>query len=211
MKSGNIPLQVGITGGIGSGKSLASKIFHALGVPVYDADSRARWVMQANTVLVNDIIAAFGAAAYTDTGQVNRSYLAAQVFNNAEKVALLNSLVHPRVAEDYAEWVHAHYFHSYLLKEAALLFEAGSYQVLDKIITVFAPVAIRMERIQKRDPHRSIAEIQAIMNKQLAEEEKLQRADFVLYNDESRLLIPQVLTLHQQFLAMAKEKAIHHI
>jgi dephospho-CoA kinase len=211
MKSGNSPLQVGITGGIGSGKSLASKIFHALGVPVYDADSRARSVMQASPVLVKDIMAAFGAAAYTDTGQLNRSYLAAQVFNNAEKVALLNSLVHPRVAEDYAQWVQAHVPHPYLLKEAALLYEAGSYRFLDKIITVFAPINIRIGRIQKRDPHRSIAEIQAIMDKQLTEEEKLQRADFVLYNDESQLLIPQILRLHREFLEMAQEKAIHHI
>ena len=206
MKSNKAPLQVGITGGIGSGKSLATKIFHALDVPVYDADSRARWVMQYNPVLVQDILAAFGPAAYTaDTQQLNRSYLAAQVFNNEEKVALLNSLVHPRVAEDYASWVQAYINYPYLLKEAALLYEAGSYQFLDKIITVFAPVSIRIARIQKRDPHRSIAEIQAIMDKQLPEDEKLQRADFIVYNDESRQLIPQVLTLHDQFLEIARK------
>ncbi|QHT69833.1 dephospho-CoA kinase [Rhodocytophaga rosea] len=204
MKSNNAPLQIGITGGIGSGKSLASKIFYALGVPVYDADTRARWVMQYNPVLIQDIITAFGTSAYNaDTQQLNRSYLAAQVFNNAEKVALLNSIVHPRVAEDYADWVQAHSKYPYLLKEAALLYEAGSYQFLDKIITVSAPITVRIERIRNRDPHRTLTDIQAIMDKQLSEEEKLQRADFILYNDESRLLIPQILALHEQFLAMA--------
>jgi dephospho-CoA kinase len=206
MNSSKSPLQVGITGGIGSGKSLATKIFQALGVPVYDADSRARWVMQYNPLLVQDIIASFGAAAYTETRQLNRPYLAAQVFNNAQKVTLLNSLVHPRVAEDYADWVQAHVQYPYLLKEAALLYEAGSYQFLDKIITIFAPVDIRIERIRKRDPQRTLTEIQAIIDKQLPEEEKLQRADFILYNDESRLLLPQILTLHEQFLKMAVER-----
>jgi dephospho-CoA kinase len=206
MKSTKSPLQIGITGGIGSGKSLASKIFHTLGIPVYDADSRARWVMQYNSVLVKDIQDTFGVAAYTESGQLNRAYLASQVFHDSEKVALLNSLVHPRVAEDYAGWVQQHSNHPYVLKEAALLYEAGSYQFLDKIITVFAPVSLRIKRIRQRDSHRTDSEIQAIIDKQMPEEEKLQRADFILYNDESQLLVPQILILHEQFLAMAKAR-----
>jgi len=207
MKSNNPSLQIGITGGIGSGKSLVSTIFSALGIPVYDADLRAKWVMNIHPVLKTDIITAFGHSAFTTANELNRQYLAKQVFNNSDKVALLNSLVHPRVAEDYTAWVEAHVNYPYLLKEAALLYEAGSYQLLDKIIVVFAPIEIRIQRIQKRDPQRTIEEIQAIMAKQLPEEEKLQRADFIVYNDESRLLIPQILNLHQQFLSMA---SVHH-
>src|SRR5690242_4091 len=120
-KSKNSPLQIGVTGGIGSGKSMACKIFHTLGVPVYDADFRARWIMNHNSLLRNDIITAFGTSAYTSVGELNRPYLAAQVFNNNDKVALLNSLVHPRVGEDYATWVEENKHHSYIIKEAALM------------------------------------------------------------------------------------------
>lgn len=207
MKSTNFPLQVGITGGIGSGKSLVCKIFFAVGIPVYDADYRAKWVMNHHPLLKRDIIAVFGEQAYTANQELNRPYLASQVFNDSKKVALLNSLVHPRVGEDYATWVQANARYPYLVKEAALLYEAGSYQLLNKIITVSAPLDIRIQRIRKRDPQRTIKEIEAIIARQMPEEEKLQRADFIIYNDESRLLIPQVLSLHQQFLSMAP---VHH-
>lgn len=203
----NKPLEIGITGGIGSGKTLVTKIFSALGVPVYDADHRAKWVMQHNIILRGDIIAAFGKEAYTDTQQLNRSYIARQVFNNSDKVTLLNSLVHPKVAEDYALWVQANYGEPYVIKEAALLFESGSYRVLERIITVFAPIEVRLHRIRLRDPQRTIEEIQGIIGKQLSEEEKLKKADFVVYNDADQLVVPQVLRLHQQFLSLA---AVYH-
>lgn len=202
------PLQIGITGGIGTGKTLVSKIFYALNVPVYDADYRAKWVMQHNPLLKKEIMGAFSMQAYTNTGELNRAYLASQVFSDTNKMALLNSLVHPKVAEDYAIWVQANARQPYVLKEAALLFESGSYQFIDKIITVFTSMQVRVQRIQKRDPQRTIEEIQGIINKQLPEEEKLQRADFVLYNDDRQLLIPQILKLHHQFLSMA---SVHHI
>jgi len=194
------PLHVGITGGIGSGKSLVSKIFSNLGVPVYDADSRARLLMTSDAVLINEIRKTFGDQSYSDDGKLNRDYVSKIVFNDAVKLAALNGLVHPAVARDYIRWSEENKSHPYLVKEAALLFEAGSYKTLDKIIVVQAPEELRIARVQKRDPHRDMQKIKDIIRSQMAEEEKLKRADFIVKNDESELVIPQVLALHQKFL-----------
>jgi dephospho-CoA kinase len=198
------PLQIGITGGIGSGKSLVCRIFNVLGIPVYDADSRAKLLYIQNAELKNQIVHAFGAQAYTVTGQLNKIYLAGKVFNDSQQLMLLNSLVHPKVAEDYSLWVQQHIHFPYIIKEAALLFESGSYNKLDKIITVFAPIELRMGRIIQRDKGRTQEEIKAIISKQMTEEEKLAKADFVVYNDEVHLIIPQILYLHQEFLFNVK-------
>jgi dephospho-CoA kinase len=191
-------LRIGITGGIGSGKSIASRLFHALGVPIYDADSRARWLMENGPELRRQLSAAFGPDTYDAAGRLNRPVLAGTVFNNPALLAQLNALVHPQVGTDFEQWAAAQERagHPYVLKEAALLFEAGSYKQLDRIITVFAPLAVRQARVLRRDPHRSPAEVQAIMAKQLTEEEKMQRADYVLINDDVQPLLPQALALH---------------
>ena len=196
-------LRIGITGGIGSGKSIASRLFHALGVPVYDADTRARWVMENNETLRDELQAAFGPDTYNAAGHLNRPALATKVFNNPARLAQLNGLVHPHVGTDFERWATAQQqaSHAYVLKEAALLFEAGSYKQLDRIITVFAPLAVRTARVLRRDPHRSATEVTAIMAKQLSEEEKMRRADYVLVNDDARPLLPQVLALHTEFSA----------
>ena len=194
-------LRIGITGGIGSGKSIASRLFRALGVPVYDADSRARWLMEHDAGLRQQLVAAFGPATYDAAGRLNRTVLAGTVFRDPTLLAQLNALVHPHVGHDFARWADARQRagHAYVLKEAALLFEAGSYKQLDRIITVFAPVAVRQARVRRRDPHRSPADIEAIMGKQLGEEEKMRRADHVLHNDDVQPLLPQVLALHAAF------------
>ena len=194
-------LRIGITGGIGSGKSTASRLFHALGVPVYDADTRARWLMEHDAALHRQLGAAFGTVAFDAAGHLNRPALAALVFGRPDRLAQLNALVHPRVGEDFAHWAAAPRpgGPGYVLKEAALLFEAGSYQQLDRVVTVFAPRAVREARVLRRDPHRSPAEVAAIMAKQLSEEEKMQRADYVLTNDDVQPLLPQVLALHAAF------------
>ncbi|SFQ31124.1 dephospho-CoA kinase [Hymenobacter arizonensis] len=199
-------LRIGITGGIGSGKSIVSRLFHALGVPIYDADTRARWVMENDAELREQLSAAFGPTTYDAAGRLNRPVLAGTVFNNPALLAQLNSLVHPHVGTDFERWATAQQQarHPYVLKEAALLFEAGSYRQLDRIITVFAPVAVREARVLRRDPHRSPADVQAIMAKQLSEEEKMNRADYVLTNDEVLPLLPQVLALHTEFSAGVK-------
>ncbi len=194
-------LRIGITGGIGSGKSVVARLFAALGVPVYDSDSRAKWVMAHDEVLRAQLQAAFGPAVYDAAGQLNRSYLAQVAFNDATQLARLNALVHPRVGEDFATWTAAQVAagYPYLLKEAALLYESGAYRGLDSIITVFAPPEVRMARVLRRDAHRASADVQAIMGKQLSEEEKLQRAEYVVYNDDSQLVLPQVLALDAAF------------
>lgn len=196
------PLQIGITGGIGSGKSLVCRIFHTLGVPVYDADSRAKAVMTTDGILISHIKKEFGVLSYREDGSVDREYLAKEVFNNAERLKLLNNLVHPRVAKDFERWVNEQKS-NYILKEAALLFEAKSYTALDKVIVVFAPGELRIKRVLQRDPHRTKEQIKGIILNQLQEEEKLKRADFVIVNDETQLVIPQVLELHRSFLEMA--------
>ena len=196
-------LRIGITGGIGSGKSIASRLFHALGAPVYDADTRARWVMENDKVLRSELLAAFGPDTYDAAGRLNRAALAGIVFNNPARLAQLNGLVHPHVGTDFERWAAAQQQagHAYVLKEAALLFEAGSYKQLDRIITVFAPLAVRTARVLRRDPQRSAADVAAIMAKQLNEEEKMQRADYVLMNDDAQPLLPQVQAMHATFSA----------
>jgi dephospho-CoA kinase len=197
-------LRIGITGGIGSGKSIASRLFHALGVPVYDADTRARWMMENDEVLRGELLTAFGPDTYNAAGQLNRPALAGTVFNNPARLAQLNGLVHPHVGTDFEHWatMQQQANHAYVLKEAALLFEAGSYKQLDRIITVFAPLPVRTARVLRRDPQRSAADVAAIMAKQLSEEEKMQRADYVLVNDDAQPLLPQVLALHAEFSAV---------
>jgi dephospho-CoA kinase len=194
-------MRIGITGGIGSGKSVVCRLFRVLGVPVYDADSRAKWVMAHDEVLRNELRAAFGDEVFDASGQLNRTYLAQVAFQDPERLAQLNALVHPRVGHDFEQWANVQQAAGapYILKEAALLYESGSYQTLDKIITVFAPQAVRQARVLLRDPHRTPDDILAIIGKQMSEEEKMRRADYVLHNDDEHLLIPQVLRLDQTF------------
>jgi dephospho-CoA kinase len=195
----NKPLQIGITGGIGSGKSLVCKIFASLGVPVYDADSRAKSIMTTDGILVEQIKKEFGSLSYHEDGRLNREYLSAAVFNNADKLKTLNELVHPRVGADSEKWMEENAAHPYLLREAALLFESGSFKKLDKIIVVTAPEALRVKRVLQRDKQRTEQEVIAIIRNQMTEEEKVKRADFVIHNDETELVVPQVLKLHKQF------------
>jgi dephospho-CoA kinase len=197
------PLQIGITGGIGSGKSTVCRIFSALGIPVYDADSRAKSLMTTDGILVSQIKKEFGSLSFRSDGNVDREYLARTVFQDKEKLEKLNKLIHPRVALDYERWV-SEQTNEYVLKEAALLFEAKSYQVLDKIILVHAPSEIRIKRVIKRDPQRTQQQVEDIMQNQMVDEEKLKLADFNIVNDESELVIPQVLKLHETFISMTK-------
>jgi len=193
------PVQIGITGGIGSGKSLVCRIFHVLGVPVYDADSRAKKLMTTDGILINQIKKEFGTLSYYEDGTLNRELLGKNVFNNPEMLARLNSLVHPRVALDYSQWTQEQSGVKYCLKEAALLFEAGSYQSLDKIIVVAAPDELRIKRVLQRDRHRNRADVEKIINNQMPQEEKIKKADFVINNNETELVVPQVLKLHEWF------------
>lgn len=201
-------LKIGITGGIGVGKSIVCRMFGQLGIPIYDADTRAKWVMLHDRDLKQELTSAFGAEAYSHDGKLNRPYISKIVFNNPERLAQLNGLVHPRVRNDFSNWLEASTGAPYIVKEAALMYESEAWRQVDKMITVYASLEVRMKRLLVRDLNRTEADIQAIIDKQLTEEEKMARADFVVYNDDRQLLIPQVLDLHQQFLALAKLEKI---
>jgi dephospho-CoA kinase len=193
------PLQIGITGGIGSGKSLVTKIFACLGIPVYDADSHAKELMTTDGILISQIKKEFGDLSYLSDGTLNRKYLGEVVFNQQEKLDILNGLVHPRVRHDFAQWTDRYRDKPYVVREAALLFETGVYKLLDRTVVVYAPEDVRIRRVMKRD-NRHEAQVRAIIQKQLSEEEKMALADDIIYNDDSILVIPQVLALHHRLL-----------
>jgi dephospho-CoA kinase len=163
------PTLIGITGGIGSGKSLITKIFQCLQVPVYDADSRAKRVMTTDGILIDQIKKEFGNLSY-DGKNLNRTFLAGEVFSKPDRLKKLNELVHPRVALDFEQWVAQQANAKYVIKEAALMIESGSSKGLDKLIVVTAPKEIRITRVMKRD-NRSREEVINIMNNQLSEDD----------------------------------------
>lgn len=195
----NNVLKVGITGNMGSGKSIVSSIFRILNVPVYDADTRAKWVMSHDKILLEQIVSEFGEDSYLTDGQLNRQFLAAKVFNDQDRLEKLNSIVHPRVGIDFENWIRNNSESAYIIKEAALLFESGSAKQLDKIIVVTAPEPVRLKRVQKRDPQRSVQQIKDIFNMQMDEGDKAKLADYIIKNDESELVVDQVLDLHNNF------------
>ncbi|MBN8838260.1 MAG: dephospho-CoA kinase [Sphingobacteriia bacterium] len=194
-------LKIGLTGGIGSGKSIVSKIFETLGIPVFDADTAAKMVMEEDETLKQQLKAAFGEAVY-ENNKLNRKYLAGIVFTDKDELNKLNALVHPAAIEMGLQWA-AKQQSPYIVKEAALMFEAGSAFNLDYVIGVSAPRHLRILRTMQRD-HISREEVMARMNKQIDEEVKMKLCDFVVLNDEQELLLPQVLSLHKKFLEMAK-------
>lgn len=192
-------LQIGITGNIGSGKSTVSKIFELLGVPVFYADDQAKSVMVNDPILVTQIKKTFGNESYFEDNTLNRKHLSAIVFNNDIELAKLNTLVHPAVFRAFDQWLEKNQTFPYILKEAALLFESESYKSCHQTIVVTAPLKTRIKRVMKRD-NLSKAEIESRESKQLPEQQKVKLANYRIINDESRLVIPQVLNLHQHFL-----------
>lgn len=193
------PILVGITGGIGSGKSTVAKIFSLLNIPIYYADDRAKWLMGHDPSLKKNIIANFGEESYLPSGELNRVFLAEKVFKNDDKVKVINGLVHPAVKVDFEKWA-SKQNSPYVLKEAALLFESGSYKELDYIINVSAPIKLRISRVLWRDPHRDKHQVHAIIDQQLPDELKNSKADFVIKNTDNKLLIPQVLKIHDDLM-----------
>jgi dephospho-CoA kinase len=195
-----MPLKIGLTGGIGSGKSTVAKMFELLNVPVYYADAASKRLYHTDKVLMANLKKHFGEDIYTNE-RLNRTKLAAIVFNDKNKLELLNSLVHPPTIKDAEEWIKRQTT-PYVIKEAALLFESGSAAGLDYVIGVYAPTHIRIKRVMDRD---GVTRDNVLnrMNKQIAESIKMRLCDFVIKNNEQELVIPQVLSLHQQFLQMA--------
>lgn len=192
---------MGITGGIGSGKTTVCKIFELQKIPVFYADLEAREIMSSDDQLIAEVKAAFGADIYTSERTLNRSKLARLVFNNDSLLAKLNSLVHPAVFRAFDKWVKRQTA-LYVIKEAALLFESGSYRDCQATILVKSPHDLKIKRVIERD---SIGEADILkrMAKQLSDSEKESLSDYTLQNNEQDLLIPQVLKLHQNFLKLS--------
>lgn len=195
-------LKIGLTGGIGSGKSTVAKIFETLGIPVYYADAEAKRLMNSSETLKKVIRQNFGEATY-ENDQLNRKYLAGIVFNNPEKLELLNALIHPVTINDAEQWMQQQSA-PYSIKEAALLFESGAAENLDFIVGVYAPQALRIKRVMKRDGL-TTDEIMKRINRQVNEEMKMKLCDFVITNNEQELLVPQVLKLHQHFSGLSNK------
>jgi dephospho-CoA kinase len=190
-------LKVGITGGMGSGKSTVAHMFSLLGIAVYYADSEAKKLMENDPVLREAITGLFGSQAYQDH-KLNRALIAARVFNHPEKLQALNAVVHPAVIAHGATWMQEQQS-PYTLKEAALLFESGSHKNLDFVIGVYCPQDIRVQRILRRDGMQR-EDVLARMKNQMNEEEKMKKCDAVINNDDRHAIIPQVLQLHQALL-----------
>ncbi len=197
-----ILLKAGLTGGIGSGKSTVARIFKLLGIPVYDADTAAKAIMNEDKALKASIIRHFGKDAYPGSA-LNRAYLASVVFKDEKKLALLNALVHPAVIHAAGQWMQQQNA-PYVVKEAALIFESGSQEALDLVIGVYAPRPLRIQRTMERDNISREAVLKR-MSTQVNEELKMKLCDFVLYNDEQKLLIPQVIDLHEQLLLLSSK------
>lgn len=194
-------LKVGITGGIGSGKTTICQIFETLGIPVYYADDAAKRLMAQKGPLKSRILELFGKEAYFRNGRLNRKHISAMAFPQPELLQKLNAAVHPAVIQDGNQWMEnmAKTKSPYALKEAALLIESGSYKQLDKLIVVTCPEEIRLQRAMKRDKA-SAQKIHERMGAQLSDEKRLEYADYVIVNDGSISLIGQILGIHEELM-----------
>lgn len=197
-------LEIGITGNIGSGKTIISRLFQLLGIPVYNADDESKKLLEKDPDVISRVKKVFGDEIYLENGEPNRKLMASIVFNDKLKLKELENILHPAVRAHYRKWA-LHQSSPYILKEAALLFESGSYQDLNKIIVVSAPEYLRIQRVIKRDnlPDRNVVE--RIRN-QLKEEEKIAMADFIIINDDVTPVLPQIIRLHSVLLSLSLPK-----
>lgn len=193
-------IKVGLTGGIGSGKSTVARIFESLGIPVYDADAMTKKLMNENDALKSALVEAFGESVYLH-GQLNKSYLASLVFNNPEQLNRLNNLIHPAAIQAAEGWM-SNQNAPYCIKEAALIFESGSQSTLDKVIGVTAPRHLRIHRTMLRD-HVSKEEVEKRMSHQIEDGIKMRLCDFTIVNDDQKMVLPQVLAIHRRLISIA--------
>ncbi|HMU69733.1 MAG TPA: dephospho-CoA kinase [Chitinophagales bacterium] len=198
-------IKVGITGGIGSGKSTVCKIFEVLGVPVYYADERAKEILQTDAEIIKRVKDLFGEDVYDSNHVLDRKRVAFVVFHEPEFLAQYNKIIHPAVLLDSEKWMQRHLQYPYVIKEAALLFESGGNKQLDKVICVTAPEDLRIQRVMQRD-NTTEEQVRSRMANQMSEEEKLEKSDFILYNDGSAPLIRQVLNIHEKLLEIIRKQ-----
>lgn len=196
-------LKVGITGGIGSGKSTVSSFFSVLGVPVYDSDKRAKYLMQHDNSIIGTIKKEFGERSYLNN-QLNRSYIAEIVFKNESKLKQLNSIIHPAVRTDFNNWQSQNSNAKFVIKEAAIMIESGAYKEMDKLIVVNASRNQKIKRIKKRD-HLSLEDIENRIQNQLSDEIRNQYADFIIENNSGKMeLKQQVLSIYNKLIDQLK-------
>jgi dephospho-CoA kinase len=196
-------VRVGLTGGIGSGKSTVAQIFEVLGIPVYYADIAAKRLMNEDAQLRSAITTIFGKQAYVNN-ILDRKYISSIVFSDPTRLALLNSIVHPATKKDGEAWMQQQ-TSPYAIHEAALIFEAKVSERLDQVVGVSSPIELRIKRAMERDKVSS-DEVLKRMEQQLDEDLKMSKCDFILVNDEQQLLIPQVLDLHEKLIVLSKQK-----
>lgn len=189
---------VGVTGGIGSGKSVVCKVFASLGVPVFEADREAKSLYRSDFILINQIREVFGNEVFNG-GNLDRQKLAAIVFNSNPHLELLNGLVHPAVARRFEEWKNSLGNVDYVIKEAAILIETGGYKTCDKLILVTSPISLKLQRVMRRD-HLNEPEVNSRMKRQWPDEKKMPFADIVIQNDDQHLIVPEILKFHQEML-----------
>ena len=195
-------MKIGITGGIGSGKTTVCRIFETLGIPVFYADEESKNILFTDSSVLKQVREVFGDEVFSD-GIPDRRKLATIVFSNPEKLRQLNSILHSAVFQQFDKWILEKKDSSYILLEAALIYETGREKFLDQVIVVSAPEEIRIKRIRMRDKI-SEADVKARIRQQDSQESKEQKADFIIENDENQLLIPQVMEIHEKLLASAK-------
>lgn len=201
--AGKIPFQLGITGGIGSGKSVFARIFSLMGAPVYESDTETKKLYLAEEIRLQ-VIGLLGESAYQKDGFPDTAFIADRIYKQPVLREQLNAILHPAVAKHYQHWLRQQQ-HPYVLKVAALLFEAGIAGQLEMTALVISPTSLRKERISVRDPQRSSSQIEAIMDSQLSDEEKIRQADVLIYNDEKHSLIEQAFLLEKKVLKMLEE------
>lgn len=199
-------LRVGITGGIGSGKSTVCNMFRNLGIPIFTADEVGKKILNEDKAVKKKVIQLFGEDMYTSEGKIDRQRMAQLVFNDPNELEKLNEIVHPKVNEAFEEWVIENNKAPYVLKEAAILLETGNYHTLDKIINVFASKAQRIERIKKRDQV-SEADVLKRMRFQFSDAERNKMADYIIMNEDGKEedLLPQIMELHEILLNETKQ------
>lgn len=193
-------LKVGLTGGIGSGKTLISSVFKELGVSVYNADTEAKRLMETDPDITRLIKSLLGSKSY-QKGKLNRKFISDEVFSDKVKLESLNSIVHPAVRQDFEKWVLAKTSDPYVIKEAAILFESGGAETVDYTIFVKADMNTRIDRVVERD-HVTAEQVRNRMDHQMDDREKEKLADFIINNEIGSMILPQIVDLHKKFLKL---------
>lgn len=201
-KKNNLPLKIGVTGGIGSGKSLVCQIFKTLKVPVFEADREAKVIIDSDSHTRQALEKLLGNGILGPDGKINRHAMAGIIFNDQELLKEVNAIIHPAVRHRFNSW-HAEQKSRYIIQEAAILFESGVFRMMDMNIVVTAPEEMRIRRVMQRDGVTK-EKVYERMKNQWPEEEKVAMADYIIRNDESQSLIQQVLEIHQKILNYGK-------